>query len=115
MKTVCFFFPSLYADSIDEFFSFTKNKGVHVFIHNKSETPTFFEGFDVSVDTMTDVMVRRTFIDRLPAPYSDCSDNIANYGSVFTKMFTEKGLTYRQSHCYEYCFQRKLTDLCGCK
>jgi hypothetical protein len=57
---------------------------MHVFIHNKSDTPTYFEGFDVAVEQMTDVMVRRTFTERLPAPFSDSSDDIAGFGSVFT-------------------------------
>jgi hypothetical protein len=100
---------------MDQLMSLTKNKGVHVFIHNKTDRPSYFEGFDVSVDTMTDITVRRTFTERLPEPYSGCVKNIANHGSVFTSMFTEIGLTYKRSKCFEFCFQRMVVDSCKCK
>ncbi len=109
-----FFFNRIYATSIDKLMSFTKNKGVHVFIHNKTDRPSYLEGFDVGVDTTTDIIVRKTFTKRQPEPYSDCVKNIANRGSVFTSMFTEKGLTYKQSKCFEFCFQRKVVDYCKC-
>jgi hypothetical protein len=105
----------LYVASLDKMYSLMKIKGLHVFIHNKSETPTYFEGFEVSVDTWTDVQVRRTFTEQLPQPFSACEDDFANYGSIFTDMFTEKGLTYSQTHCFEYCYQRKVVDTCGCE
>jgi hypothetical protein len=95
-------------------YSLSRSKGVHVYINSKSDTLTSFDGFDVSVDTMTDIVVRRKLTERLPAPYSSCVSHITTFGSIFTKMFTEKNMSYRQSSCFEFCFQRKLTETCGC-
>jgi hypothetical protein len=96
-------------------YSFCKNKGVHVFVNNKTDMPSYFEGFDVAVDTMTDIVVHRTFSERLPAPYSDCVSDIDGFGSVFTNYFAQNNLTYRQASCFGYCYQRKITDKCKCK
>jgi hypothetical protein len=96
-------------------FAFGKNIGLHVFVHNKTHRPSYFEGFDVSVDTQTDLTIERTFIERQPAPYSNCVEDPASYGSIFTNMFSRNNLTYKQTQCYEYCYQRKLVDTCGCK
>ena len=101
--------------NIEKMFAFSISKGVRVFIHNQTNTPSYFEGFDAAVDHMVDVKVQRIYTERLPDPYSNCVEDISNFGSIFTETFSEKNLTYRQSYCFEFCYQRRVTDLCKCK
>jgi hypothetical protein len=93
--------------------------GVKVFIHNQAYTPTFYDGFYVAVDAETDVTVSRTNIKRMEAPYGECVKDIQNYGSVFTNVLGKLSLSkisvYKQAYCFDYCFQRNVTLICGCK
>jgi hypothetical protein len=81
---------------MDNMFSFVSHEGAHIFIYNQSYSPTFYDGFDVSVDTKTDVALSPVFTNRMAAPYSDCVKDIKNYGSVFTNKLTANGMIYRQ-------------------
>jgi hypothetical protein len=95
--------------------SFACNKGVHVIIHNQTYVPTDMDGFDVAVDTHTDLALSRTHVNRKAAPYGDCIKKIKSFGSIFTDMFAEKGFIYTQASCFDYCLQRNLSKSCQCE
>jgi hypothetical protein len=86
----------LHIPAVNRMFSFGSNMGVHVSIHNQSLAPTFYDGFDVSVDMETDVAVSRMHVSRMAAPYGECVDDIKHYGSVFTDTLSARGRIYRQ-------------------
>lgn len=104
----------LYIESSSELFSFSSGKGLHVFIHNQSVLPTIFDGFDVALDFKTNVAVSRVFSKRLSSPYSGCVDNIEAFDSIFTRVFQDNHISYSQSQCFNYCYQRRLTEKCNC-
>ncbi len=82
-------------------YSFSNAQAAHIFIHNKTHKTTFFEGFDVSVGAMNNIFLSKTYSKRLPKPYSDCVDDIANYGSVFTNEFTKRNIEYTKTDCFK--------------
>jgi hypothetical protein len=88
--------------------------GVRVFVHNQSTTPAALDGFDVAVDTETNIAVNREFSQRLPAPYSNCVENINSFGSVFTDFYAFNDMMYTQSDCFNDCYTREVTKICGC-
>ncbi len=53
-----------YLDELKYFYSFTSALGAHIFISNQSVNPTIFDGFDISVDKETNVVVKREFSKR---------------------------------------------------
>jgi hypothetical protein len=92
----------LYMPSVDDFYSFkTTESGAHVYIHNRSAVPVFFEGFDASVNTETNFMVSREFTSSLSYPFSDCVKDTSSFGSVFTNMFAQYKLDYTQQSCFK--------------
>ena len=98
----------------DLYDGYTSSLGAQVFVHNRSVFPSIYDGFALPIGMESSIIVGRKFTSRLPAPFSDCIDSIDTFGSVFTKFFTENRLIYSQEKCFSLCFQRKLTDVCGC-
>lgn len=90
---------ALYLPSYDNYYTFSRDLGVHVFINDISIKKTsVHEGYEASVNTETNIGLDRLYTNMLPPPYFDCmeKENIASYGSIFTDLFTKNGLTYRQ-------------------
>ncbi len=81
--------------------SFANAQAAHIFRHNKTREPTIFEGFDISVGAMNTVSLSNTYNQKLPKPYSDCVDEIASYGSVFTEEFAKRKIEYTKSDCFK--------------
>ncbi len=105
----------LYAAQKPDFGAFWSSRGVRFFIHNQSYTPSIFDGFDVSVETETNIAVSRVISKRLPKPYpSGCIDDITSFGSVFTDFYARNNMTYSQKDCFDYCYNRAVTQKCGC-
>ena len=88
--------------------------GFHVFVHNRSTDLTYFEGFDVSMGQQTNVAFKREVSTKIPQPHSKCVLDIGSVNSIFTKLFLQNNLIYKQKYCYNYCYQRKVIDQCGC-
>jgi hypothetical protein len=102
----------IFAGEVDDYFSLGSNYGVHVFIHNKTVTPSYFQGMDVVVSKETTIMITKQFADRLGPPYGTCVDDLANYKSQILQIFIKNNRYYRQRYCHNYCFARKLVDVC---
>ena len=91
--------------------------GAHLFIHNDSLTPSTNEGIDLNVGTSTNIAVHKSFISKLPKPYSDCTDNLDKINSFNSELFRtiiKSNNIYRRSDCFNLCYQKKLLDQCGC-
>jgi hypothetical protein len=89
-------------------------EGAHIFVHNKSIVPAYFEGFDVPIGTAANIVIGREYASKQPRPFSSCVDNIEMYASPFMSVFTKNKLAYRQKDCFNYCYQRKVVDTCRC-
>ena len=95
-------------------FSFSFNQGVRIYVNNQSVMPNFFQGYDASTGFLTNFVMKRVFSHNLPHPYSSCVEDLASYDSIFTKYFIEGGQKYSQFDCFLHCYQRTLTEKCGC-
>jgi hypothetical protein len=62
----------------------------------------------------------KEYVIRLPKPYGTCVLNENNdeilkqVDSVFVRLFKEHNITYSQEECHNYCYQRRLLEVCGC-
>ena len=90
--------------------------GLHIFIHNSSFDPYFYEGIDVSTGHVTNIAVNRLFISKKEIPYSECiSDHyIENKIPDFFKQADNSNNKYRQENCIQLCIQRLQIDTNGC-
>lgn len=110
----------LFAGELDQQF-FSIKSGMRIVVHNQSIVPFIDEeGIDVSVGFQTNIALKRTFINRLPAPYSNCVDDYstqenlaANDVFIFLKFFFAMG-NYTQRYCLKACFQKFTIAQCGC-
>ena len=86
--------------------------GIHVYIHNSTSMPSFYEGLDVASSFETNIAVSRTFFSKLTSPYSDClSDSDAYF---YQKLVASNG-KYRFRDCIRLCFQELLIQECECQ
>ena len=91
--------------------------GAHIFIHNDSLTPSTYEGIDLNVGTSTNIAVHKSYISKLPKPYSDCTENLDKMNSFDSELFRaiiKSNNSYRRVDCLNLCYQKKLLDQCGC-
>ena len=93
---------TLHMPYVSDYYAFKSTYGAHVYVHNKSTVPNYNDGVDVAVNQQTSIAVSRVFSSTLPSPYSGCVQDTAKYGSVFTNMFAENNLTYKQARCFKY-------------
>jgi hypothetical protein len=97
--------------------SLSLTTGAKISIHNDSLTPSIFEGFYLNVGTMSNVAVHKTFLSKIPYPYSDCTDNlidIDSYESEYYRITMSTNNSYRQSDCFDICYQIYLNKKCNC-
>jgi hypothetical protein len=92
----------LYIASVDDFFSFKHGHGAQIYIHNKSTVPSFFNGYSVSVNAETTLLVKREFNSALPSLYTNCVLDTESYGSIFISMFASNGIEYSQKESLKY-------------
>ena len=91
--------------------------GLNIFIHNQTNTPTLEDdSILVQQGTETDIGVYRTFMYRIPAPYSDCinKDNAASSQSRLVKLTLSILNMYQQQYCLSLCYQEFLLLYCDC-
>ena len=94
-------------------------KGLRVFIHNKSLTPSFYDSsILVKSDTQTNIGVKRTFSSNLPRPYSDCEDlnrlDESETSDLYKLTMQINRQSYRQLDCFGLCVQKYFSDNCQC-
>ena len=97
--------------------SLSLTSGAQVFIHNNSLTPNVYEGLSLNVGTTSNVAVHKTFSSKIPYPYSDCTDNlndVSSYDSEYYRMTMSTNNSYRQSDCFDICYQIYLNKKCNC-
>ena len=66
---------------------------------------------------MSNVAVHKTFSSKIPYPHSDCTDNlndISSYDSEYFRMIISTNNSYRQSDCFDLCYQIYLNKKCNC-
>lgn len=90
--------------------------GLRVFVHNKTEKPSYLYGVSANVGEFTSIAVSRTFSSRLKHPYSECIDDIQSYAdkSLYVKTILSTNYTYKQIDCYDVCFQKYIVENCSC-
>lgn len=104
----------MYAGDLNSYKELATSRGFHITIHNKTLRPVFFQGVDVAVGAETNLAMSREFYSKMPKPYSDCVANIESFGSIFTDAFAQNNLIYSQTFCQILCYNRRLTEVCGC-
>lgn len=94
---------------------------MYVIVHNNSYIPlTKYEGVKTQTGKTTDIGVTRTFIYKLPQPYSDCRKNVMTLNSDDSSYYkyiltTMKNQTiYSQKLCYQVCYQDLINQNCNC-
>jgi acid-sensing ion channel 2/acid-sensing ion channel 1 len=88
-------------------------KGVHIFINNKTIGINAFDGYDVPVGQNLNIALRKTFIKKLEYPYSDCIET--GIKSSYFDRIKRANRYYRQKDCFELlCFPEYLHSKCGC-
>ena len=84
-----------------------KDDGLHVVVHNYTFDPRFHDGIDIAPGFATNLVVQRTFTNKLDMPYNDCimdPDNPENHDSIIFKyMASNRSYSYRHVDCYDYC------------
>lgn len=95
----------LYLPFYDNFYAFNSDFGAFVSINHvsASQMSSLNTGYDISVNTATNIALDRVVTNMLPPPYFDCieSEDIASYGSAYSHLFTEYNLTYKQSYDFK--------------
>ena len=97
--------------------SLSLTAGAQIFIHNDSLIPNVYEGLSLNVGTTSNVAFHKTFLSKIPYPYSDCTDNlndINSYDSEYYRMTMSTNNSYRQSDCFDLCYQNYLNKKCNC-
>jgi hypothetical protein len=89
-------------------------QGLIVFIHNNSFIPNGMEKSQTFVKPGEKIFiaVKRTFNDKKPYPYSQCTD-LSDYSSDLYDLI-KSNRTYRQLDCFKLCRQKLYTKECGC-
>ena len=94
-------------------YSFSKNLGAAVFISNNTRF-SFDSEIEIDIGKQTNIAVSKVITQRLSAPYSGCVDSLESSKSVFAAVFADNNASYSQLDCFNFCWQRKLVDVCGC-
>ena len=93
------------------------NSGAHVFVNNKSFTPKINEGIDISNGELSNIIISRTFINKLAKPFSDCQSNLNDpdaFDSEIYRAIIKSNKTYCQKICFDLCLQKRWIETCGC-
>ena len=113
----------LFVGNQEENLLYSYRNGFRLVIHNQSVVPFLDEsGIDVATGVQTNVAVARTFLSRLPKPYSDCISELnqetAARNNVLAIMYQKKlnGTLdkYFQEFCLKACFKIYQAERCNC-
>lgn len=113
----------LYVGNEEDKLLYSYRNGFRLVIHNQSVIPFMQEnGIDVATGVQTNVAVTRTFLSRLPKPYSDCISDLdeetANKNNILNIMY-QKTLNgtlgkYFQEFCLKACLLIYEAERCNC-
>jgi hypothetical protein len=109
----------LYTGQItDQFFIY--KSGAYIVVHNQSIEPMLqSEGIEIATGAQTNLAVKRTFINNLPIPYSDCISDVKSSTSYDSELYRAvfdylNQTTYRQKFCFSLCYQKLVNNECNC-
>jgi hypothetical protein len=104
----------IYLENAANKYSFASSEGLRVFIHNSSANPSDASWVDIKLSEMTNIAIKRTFIQKEPDPYSDCID-LDTYDSEYYRFIIENtNKAYKQEDCYNLCLQKNIIENCKC-
>jgi len=85
-----------------------------VFVHNKSlREPSLSEGIFIKPGEMSYINVKRKYISKYPAPYSQCMEP-DSFSSYLYDFILASGSLYRQQDCTNLCIQEQIIKECDC-
>ena len=89
--------------------------GIVVFVHNASMRPLKSDGIFIKMGEKSLISVKRTFIDNVNSPYTDCQD-LTSYSSTLYDFIknSKQYSTYRQKDCLNLCIQESIISQCNC-
>ncbi len=88
-------------------------------VHNQSMSPiSLAGGIEVATGLQTYIAVSRAWKTKQRSPYSDCIQDLkpfSSYSKTLFAYFAQFNITnYDQELCFDFCYQDKLIDKCGC-
>jgi hypothetical protein len=105
-------FLTLYG-SINKYPS-TNSKGLILFVHNQSQSPSSSDGIYLQPGTDTYISVERTFTFNQPSPFSQCQDMTSIADTDIYYFIKNSNQMYKQSDCLNLCLQKLIIETCGC-
>lgn len=107
----------LYVGRPSDVNSLSSETGVHIFIQNKTDFISIFEGYSASVGKLTRIGIKRDFHFSLPKPYSDCTsqEDIKKSKSVIVQDILKTPYEYRYMDCEALCINEYILEMCGCE
>ena len=103
--------------------SLNPGTGFHIMIYNYTENMKFnyyFETHSILTGTETNIAIKRTFRNKLPKPYSECTldtnaeKNVINKTRLYYDRFLREGIKYKQLHCFRTAYRLNTYRKCGC-
>ena len=52
-------------------------------------------------------------MNKVPSPYSECID-LKSFSSILYNSIIDSKRAYRQSDCFDLCYQKNVIENCGC-
>lgn len=91
--------------------------GLRIFVENKTATRPFFGGVSIPAGFKSYIQISRTCVHQEPYPYSDCRLDIEKEfaSSELVQAVLKKFPRYRQTDCFDACFQKFLIPECQCQ
>ena len=97
---------------------FSKKNGFNIFITNSSTSSIYGEGINIMSGTSTSIVLNKYSIIKQPFPYSECTENLKSLDSYdsecYRKLIASTG-TYFYDDCVRMCFQKLISEYCGCQ
>lgn len=95
--------------------NYRSDYGFHLLIYNSSINPTFSnEGFDIKMNSLTNIAIKQKFMYQQPVPYSQCEEVDFLKQQDFYKLISKTGSDYSRKICLPYCLQEFFLKLCDC-
>ncbi|CAF1100393.1 unnamed protein product [Brachionus calyciflorus] len=91
------------------------NKGFRLTLFDPKKRVNSLLGFDLSPKFLTNIMIKKKMVTKLPQPYSKClKDHSSFESSEVYKAVLKISDTYSQDTCIGMCFQEYLISECNC-
>ena len=95
-------------------FNVSISEQIYYFVGDNNVEPIFTELNNIvqkkEDGKFVSIEIKKTVDNKLPEPFSDCTEKINSETSDLVKQITEKNITYRQKNCYDLCFNKYLDD-----